>query len=88
MIPRYSHPEMTLIWEPKTRFQIWFDIERYACEAQEELGVIPRGIAEALAKRGKFELERINVESLLQIKVSWAIVLTISPVAVTVTESL
>ena len=60
MIPRYSRPEMTLIWEPKTRFQIWLDIERYACEAQEKLGVIPRGIAKALAERGKFEIERIN----------------------------
>ena len=58
MIPRYSRPEMTLVWEPKARFQIWLDIERYACEAQEELGVIPRGVAETLAKRGKFEIER------------------------------
>jgi len=60
MIPRYSRPEMTLVWEPKTRFQIWLDIEHYACEAQEELGIIPRGVAEALAKRGKFEIERIE----------------------------
>ena len=59
MIPRYSRPEMTLIWEPQTRFQIWLDIERYACEAQEKLGVIPRGVAQALAERGNFEIERI-----------------------------
>ena len=58
MIPRYSRPEMTLIWEPQTRFQIWLDIERYACEAQEKLGVIPRGVAQALAERGNFEIER------------------------------
>ena len=60
MIPRYSRPEMTLIWEPQTRFQIWLDIERYACEAQEKLGVIPRGVAQALAERGNFEIERIH----------------------------
>ena len=37
MIPRYSRPEMTSIWEPQTRFRIWFEIEAYACEALAEL---------------------------------------------------
>lgn len=60
MIPRYSRPEMTLLWEPQTRFQIWLDIERYACEAQEKLGAIPSGIAQALAERGTFEIKRIH----------------------------
>ncbi len=41
MIPRYSRPEMTTIWEPQTRFRIWFEIEAYACDALAELGVIP-----------------------------------------------
>src|SRR3546814_19416156 len=27
MIPRYSRPEMAAIWEPETRFRIWFEIE-------------------------------------------------------------
>ena len=60
MIPRYSRPEMVLVWEPKTRFEIWLDIERYACEAQEKLGVIPSGVAQALVDRGKFEIDKIN----------------------------
>ncbi len=60
MIPRYSRPDMTLLWEPQTRFQIWLDIERYACEAQEKLGAIPSGIAQALAERGTFEIKRIH----------------------------
>ena len=59
MIPRYSRPEMAVIWEPQTRFQIWLDIERHACEAQENLGVIPNGTAQALLERGKFEIDRI-----------------------------
>jgi adenylosuccinate lyase len=25
MIPRYSRPEMAAIWDPQTRFRIWFD---------------------------------------------------------------
>jgi hypothetical protein len=27
MIPRYSRPEMAAIWDPQTRFRIWFEIE-------------------------------------------------------------
>ena len=60
MIPRYSRPEMAVIWEPQTRFQIWLDIERHACEAQEKLGAIPNGTAKALLERGKFEIDRID----------------------------
>ena len=60
MIPRYSRPEMTAIWAPETKFQIWLDIERLACEAQEELGVIPKGVAAAVAARGRFEVDRID----------------------------
>ena len=60
MIPRYSLPEMSLLCDSKTRFDIWLEIERYACEAQEQLGSIPPGVARALASRGKFEIERIQ----------------------------
>jgi adenylosuccinate lyase len=60
MIPRYSRPEMTAIWEPETRFRIWFEIEAHACDAQAELGVIPKEAAEAVRKRGNFEVARID----------------------------
>ena len=33
MIPRYSRPEMTAIWEPETRYRIWFEIEAHATDA-------------------------------------------------------
>jgi adenylosuccinate lyase len=59
MIPRYSNKEMVDIWTDESRFKIWFDIELYACEAQEELGVIPNGVAKAMKERGKFETARI-----------------------------
>ena len=42
MIPRYSRPEMVALWEPEARFRIWFEIEAHACDAQAELGVIPK----------------------------------------------
>ncbi|MCP3917499.1 MAG: adenylosuccinate lyase, partial [bacterium] len=51
---------MTGIWEPENRFQIWLEIETLACEAQEKLGVIPKGTAKAVRARGAFEIERID----------------------------
>ena len=60
MIPRYSRPEMTGFWEAEDRFRIWFEIEAHACDAQAELGVIPRDAAQAVWQRGRFEVERID----------------------------
>ncbi|MBO34556.1 MAG: adenylosuccinate lyase [Rhodospirillaceae bacterium] len=60
MIPRYSRPEMTAIWEPENKFRIWFEIEAHACDAQAELGVIPQEAAKAVWGRGAFEVDRID----------------------------
>ena len=60
MIPRYSRPEMTKIWEPENKFRIWFEIEAHACDALAELGVIPKEAAAAIWERGKFEVDRID----------------------------
>lgn len=63
MIPRYTRPEMASIWEPQTRFKIWFEIEAHAADAQAELGVIPKQAAETIwakAKDATFDVERID----------------------------
>ncbi|MBN2905907.1 MAG: adenylosuccinate lyase [Rhodobacteraceae bacterium] len=62
MIPRYSRPEMTDIWEPATKFRIWYEIEAHACDAQAALGVIPKENAEAVwkAKDVAFDVARID----------------------------
>ncbi|WP_372502447.1 adenylosuccinate lyase [Tistrella mobilis] len=60
MIPRYSRPEMVRIWEPENKFRIWFEIEAHACDAQAELGVIPREAAKAVWERGAFDIPRID----------------------------
>jgi adenylosuccinate lyase len=63
MIPRYSRPEMTAIWEPQTRFRIWFEIEAHAADALAELGVIPKDAAKTIWAKGKdavFDVERID----------------------------
>jgi adenylosuccinate lyase len=60
MIPRYSRPEMSAIWEPETRFRIWLEIETLACEALEAAGTIPPGVAAAVRAKGAFEIARID----------------------------
>jgi adenylosuccinate lyase len=60
MIPRYSRPQMTTIWEPENKFRIWFEIEAHACDAQAELGVIPKEAARAVWERGQWEIDRID----------------------------
>ncbi|MAJ92568.1 MAG: adenylosuccinate lyase [Rhodospirillaceae bacterium TMED63] len=59
-IPRYSRAPMTAIWEPENKFRIWFEIEAHACDAQAELGVIPKEAAKAVWDRGTFEINRID----------------------------
>jgi adenylosuccinate lyase len=54
---------MASIWEPQTRFKIWFEIEAHAADAQAELGVIPKQAAETIwakAKDATFNVERID----------------------------
>ena len=51
---------MTAIWEPENKFRIWFEIEAHACDAQAELGVIPKAAAKAVWDRGAFEIDRID----------------------------
>ncbi|MEQ8327353.1 MAG: adenylosuccinate lyase [Parvibaculum sp.] len=63
MIPRYSRPEMVAIWEPDTKFRIWFEIEAHACEALAELGVIPKEAAKNIRERGDkavFDVAKID----------------------------
>ena len=60
MIPRYSRPEMTQIWTDESRFQIWFEIEAHACDAQAELGVIPKEDAKTIWEKGQFDVKRIH----------------------------
>ena len=63
MIPRYSRPEMTAIWEPETRFRIWFEIEAHAASAMVALGIVPKEAAAVIWEKGgkaKFDVARID----------------------------
>ena len=60
MIPRYSRPEMVSLWEPESKFQIWFEIEAHATDALAELGVVPKEAAAAIWAKGEFDVARID----------------------------
>ncbi|WP_395685033.1 adenylosuccinate lyase [Aestuariivirga sp.] len=63
MIPRYARPEMLEIWEPQTRFRIWFEIEAHATDALAALGTVPRAAAARIWEKGKdavFDVTRIE----------------------------
>jgi adenylosuccinate lyase len=53
---------MVAIWSPETKFRIWYEIEAHACDAQADLGVIPRENAEAVwkARDVEFNVSRID----------------------------
>src|SRR6201994_4156519 len=53
MIPRYTRPEMAAIWDPQTRFRIWFEIEAHATDALAALGIVPKEAAAAVWAKGK-----------------------------------
>ena len=48
MVPRYSRPQMTAIWDAEERFKIWFEIEAHATDKLGELGVVPESAGKAL----------------------------------------
>src|SRR5437660_217365 len=63
MIPRYTRNEMAAIWDPQTRYRIWFEIEAHAADAMAELGQIPKSAAQTIREKGRnarFDVERIE----------------------------
>lgn len=63
MIDRYSHPEISAIWELENKFRIWTDIEIYACEARANRGEVPKDDLETIKQKAKF-----NVSEILEIE--------------------
>jgi len=51
---------MGRIWSLHNKFEIWMRIEVLACEAQAELGVIPKWELAAIRTRAGFDVERIE----------------------------
>ncbi len=67
MIKRYALPEISRIWEDENKFRIWLDIEILACEAQAELGNIPKEAVKEIKQKAQFDVNRIlEIEQTVQ----------------------
>ena len=60
MIPRYSLPEMSSIWQDEFKYAKFLEIELLVCEAYSKLKKIPSSAAAKIRKKAKFNLQRIN----------------------------
>ena len=67
MIKRYALPEISRIWDDENKFRIWLDIEILACEAQAELGNIPKEAVKEIKQKAQFDVNRIlEIEETVQ----------------------
>lgn len=60
MITRYTRKEIGSLWSEEAKFSTWLEIELAACEAQAELGMVPKDIVRDIRAKAAFEVERIN----------------------------
>lgn len=60
MISRYTRKEMGKVWSEENKFRLWLEIELLACEAQAQLGVIPKDAVQKIRGRAKFDVRRIE----------------------------
>ena len=60
MIDRYTRPEMAELWNERSQFQSWLDVELAACAAWSEIGLIPAEDVGLLFKKASFDVERIH----------------------------
>ena len=60
MVPRYSRKEMVDIWSDDSKYSIWLDIEVYALEGMELVGIVPKGTAKVVRKKATFNSQRID----------------------------
>ncbi len=59
MIERYTLPEMGELWTETHKLKTWLQVEIAACEAQAELGYIPREAVEDIKVKAQFDPQRV-----------------------------
>lgn len=59
MIERYTLPEMGNLWTDDYKFKTWLRVEIAVCEAQAELGYIPKEAVEEIKAKANFDPKRI-----------------------------
>jgi adenylosuccinate lyase len=60
MIDRYTLREMGQIWSEENKFSTWLKVEILACEAEAQLGNIPREALQVIRRKARFSLSRIQ----------------------------
>jgi adenylosuccinate lyase len=60
MIPRYSRPEMTAIWDDEFKYHTWLSVEVAVVQAWADAGAIPRADADLIAQHARVNIEDIN----------------------------
>jgi adenylosuccinate lyase len=60
MIDRYTLREMGQIWSEENKFSTWLKVEILACEAQAQLGNIPARALQAIKRKARFSISRIQ----------------------------
>lgn len=59
MIERYTLPEMGEIWTDTYKLKTWLQVEIAVCEAQAELGYIPKEAVEEIKAKADFDPQRV-----------------------------
>jgi adenylosuccinate lyase len=60
---RVSDPGIRALYRLENRWQAWLEVEAALAKAQEELGIIPQGAAEAIARAAHLELlDRVRID--------------------------
>ena len=57
---RYSYPEMYAVFTEEAKLQKWLDVEVALAWAHAQLGTIPQGAAEEIAKKGKVDIVKLD----------------------------
>ena len=60
MIDRYTHPEMGNIWTLENEFRTMLKVEILACEAMNNLGIVPDEALKDIQTKADFRLDRIK----------------------------
>ena len=60
MIDRYRVDEIKQIWDDENRYRTYLDVEIAVMEAQERLGIIPKGMSEKVRKSARIDIGRIK----------------------------
>lgn len=59
MIDRYTLPRMKAIWDLRHKYEIWLEVELYACEALERAGEVSKGVTARIRKKARIDVDRI-----------------------------